>query len=101
MDVPGIVVIVAAHNEADRIEHTLGALNDAFPGARIVVADDASTDDTAAAVASVDPSSATTTCAPGKARPSAASVAGRRSASLWAATRITVSISGSSVARHA
>jgi glycosyltransferase involved in cell wall biosynthesis len=51
MDVPGIVVIVAAHNEADRIEHTLGALNDAFPGARIVVADDASTDDTAATAA--------------------------------------------------
>jgi len=48
MDVPAIVVIVAAHNEGDRIERTLAALNEAFPGARVLVADDASTDDTAA-----------------------------------------------------
>jgi glycosyltransferase involved in cell wall biosynthesis len=48
MDVPPIVVIVAAHNEADRIEHTLGALRDVFPDARLLVADDASTDETAA-----------------------------------------------------
>jgi glycosyltransferase involved in cell wall biosynthesis len=48
MDVPEIVVIVAAHNEADRIELTLGALRDVFAGARVLVADDASTDDTAA-----------------------------------------------------
>src|SRR6185503_15980574 len=48
MDVPAIVVIVAAHNEGDRIEQTLGALAEAFPGARVLVADDASTDDTAA-----------------------------------------------------
>jgi glycosyltransferase involved in cell wall biosynthesis len=48
MDVPRIVVIVAAHNEADRIEHTLGALRDVFPDARVLVADDASTDETAA-----------------------------------------------------
>jgi glycosyltransferase involved in cell wall biosynthesis len=51
MDVPAVVVIVAAHNEADRIEQTLAALNDVFPGARILVADDASTDDTAARAA--------------------------------------------------
>jgi glycosyltransferase involved in cell wall biosynthesis len=48
MDVPAIVVIVAAHNEGDRIERTLAALGEAFPGARVLVADDASTDDTAA-----------------------------------------------------
>jgi glycosyltransferase involved in cell wall biosynthesis len=48
MDVPAIVVIVAAHNEGDRIEQTLAALSEAFPGARVLVADDASTDDTAA-----------------------------------------------------
>jgi glycosyltransferase involved in cell wall biosynthesis len=48
MDVPAVVVIVAAHNEADRIEQTLAALHDVFPGARLLVADDASTDDTAA-----------------------------------------------------
>jgi glycosyltransferase involved in cell wall biosynthesis len=48
MDVPAVVVIVAAHNEADRIELTLAALAGAFPGARVLVADDASTDDTAA-----------------------------------------------------
>jgi glycosyltransferase involved in cell wall biosynthesis len=40
------VVIVAAHNEADRIGATLDALNRAFPGTEIVVADDASTDGT-------------------------------------------------------
>jgi len=48
MDVPAVVVIVAAHNEADRIEQTLAALRDAFPDARVLVADDASGDDTAA-----------------------------------------------------
>jgi len=51
MDVPAVVVIVAAHNEADRIEQTLAALEDVFPGARILVADDASTDATAARAA--------------------------------------------------
>jgi glycosyltransferase involved in cell wall biosynthesis len=40
------VVIVAAHNEADRIEATLEALAVAFPDAQIVVADDASRDGT-------------------------------------------------------
>ena len=40
------MVIVAAHNEADRIGATLDALNRAFPGTEIVVADDASTDGT-------------------------------------------------------
>jgi glycosyltransferase involved in cell wall biosynthesis len=42
-----LVVIVAAHNEADRIGATLEALAAAFPGAQIVVADDASSDGTA------------------------------------------------------
>jgi glycosyltransferase involved in cell wall biosynthesis len=40
------VVIVAAHNEADRIGATLEALAGAFPGAQVVVADDASSDGT-------------------------------------------------------
>ena len=40
------MVIVAAHNEADRIRATLEALARAFPGAQIVVADDASSDGT-------------------------------------------------------
>jgi glycosyltransferase involved in cell wall biosynthesis len=40
------VVIVAARNEADRIGRTLTALGEAFPGAHIVVADDASGDAT-------------------------------------------------------
>lgn len=40
------MVIVAAHNEADRIGATLEALAGAFPGAEIVVADDASSDGT-------------------------------------------------------
>ena len=38
--------MVAARNEADRIGETLSALGDAFPGAHVVVADDASEDAT-------------------------------------------------------
>jgi glycosyltransferase involved in cell wall biosynthesis len=41
------VVIVTAHQEADRLPLTLAALADAFPGAHVVVADDASSDGTA------------------------------------------------------
>ena len=40
------MVIVAAHNEADRIGGTLNALADSLPGAEVVVADDASSDGT-------------------------------------------------------
>jgi glycosyltransferase involved in cell wall biosynthesis len=40
------VIIVAARNEADRIGATLDALAAAFPGAEVVVGDDASTDGT-------------------------------------------------------
>jgi glycosyltransferase involved in cell wall biosynthesis len=42
------VILVAAHNEADRLPATLAALARAFPGAHVVVADDGSTDATAA-----------------------------------------------------
>lgn len=42
-------MVVSAWNEGDRIGATLAALGDAFPGARLVVADDHSTDGTAAA----------------------------------------------------
>jgi glycosyltransferase involved in cell wall biosynthesis len=46
--VPGeIAVLVTARNEADRLPETLAALREAFPGARLIVADDASTDATA------------------------------------------------------
>ena len=41
------MVVLAAHNEADRIGATLDALARAFPSAEVVVADDASTDGTA------------------------------------------------------
>jgi glycosyltransferase involved in cell wall biosynthesis len=41
-----VVVIVAARDEADRIAATLDSLKQAFPAARIVVADDASSDGT-------------------------------------------------------
>ncbi len=44
---PAIAVIVAARDEADRIEGTLRALRGAMPGAALWVADDASTDGTA------------------------------------------------------
>jgi glycosyltransferase involved in cell wall biosynthesis len=40
-------VIVTAHNEADRLPATLAALAAAFPGARILVADDGSRDGSA------------------------------------------------------
>ena len=42
-----LAVVVTAYNEADRLGETLAALADAFPGARVVVADDASEDGTA------------------------------------------------------
>lgn len=42
-----LTAIVAARNEGDRIAVTVGALRDAFPAARIWVADDASSDGTA------------------------------------------------------
>jgi glycosyltransferase involved in cell wall biosynthesis len=41
------IVVVAARNEADRIAATLAALEHAFPDARVVVADDDSSDETA------------------------------------------------------
>jgi glycosyltransferase involved in cell wall biosynthesis len=43
------VILVAAHNEADRLPATLAALGRAFPDAHVVVADDGSSDGTAAA----------------------------------------------------
>jgi glycosyltransferase involved in cell wall biosynthesis len=44
---PDLAVIVTARNEADRLGATLGALREAFPGAELWVADDASEDATA------------------------------------------------------
>jgi glycosyltransferase involved in cell wall biosynthesis len=43
---PEIAVVVSAYNEADRLGDTLAALGEAFPGARVIVADDFSTDST-------------------------------------------------------
>jgi glycosyltransferase involved in cell wall biosynthesis len=43
-----VLVIVAAHNEAERIAATIAALAEAFPGAPVWVADDGSSDATAA-----------------------------------------------------
>jgi glycosyltransferase involved in cell wall biosynthesis len=45
----GLAAIVAACNEADRVGDTVTALRRAFPGARVWVADDASSDGTAEA----------------------------------------------------
>lgn len=42
------IVLIAARDEADRLPATLAALAQAFPGARVVVADDGSADATAA-----------------------------------------------------
>lgn len=44
-----VVVIVSAYNEADRLPATLAALRETFPRARLIVADDHSTDGTDAA----------------------------------------------------
>ena len=41
------IIIVTAHEEAERLGATLAALASAFPGARVIVADDGSTDATA------------------------------------------------------
>jgi glycosyltransferase involved in cell wall biosynthesis len=41
-----VVVIVAARDEADRITATIAALKETFPGARVIVAADASSDGT-------------------------------------------------------
>jgi glycosyltransferase involved in cell wall biosynthesis len=41
------IIIVTAHEEADRLPDTLAALESAFPGAHVIVADDGSTDATA------------------------------------------------------
>ncbi|UTI65680.1 glycosyltransferase [Paraconexibacter antarcticus] len=43
---PDVIIIVTAYNEGDRLTATVAALRDAFAGARILVADDHSTDDT-------------------------------------------------------
>jgi glycosyltransferase involved in cell wall biosynthesis len=43
---PEIAAIVSAHNEEERLGDTLAALRAAFPRARLIVADDASTDRT-------------------------------------------------------
>ncbi|MEA2441135.1 MAG: hypothetical protein QOH76_2559 [Thermoleophilaceae bacterium] len=43
---PEIAVIVSAYNEAERLGETLGAIREAFPGARVMVADDHSDDAT-------------------------------------------------------
>lgn len=43
-----LAVVIAAHDEADRIGATVTAVRDAFPGATVVVADDGSSDGTAA-----------------------------------------------------
>ena len=48
MDTSQLAVVIAAYNEGDRIADTVGALSSAFPGAKIFVADDGSTDDTVA-----------------------------------------------------
>ena len=40
------IVIVTAHDEADRLGETLAALSGAFPSARVIVADDGSEDGT-------------------------------------------------------
>ena len=45
---PRTVVVVCAHDEAEALPATLSALRGAFPGARVVVADDASRDATPA-----------------------------------------------------
>jgi glycosyltransferase involved in cell wall biosynthesis len=51
---PEIAAVVAAHNEEERLADTLAALRVAFPGARLIVADDGSTDRTPEIARSAD-----------------------------------------------
>lgn len=51
MNTSQLAVVIAAYNEGDRIAATVEALRSAFPGAKIFVADDGSSDDTAARAA--------------------------------------------------
>ena len=46
-----LAVVIAAHDEADRIGATVAAVREAFPGADVIVADDGSADETAAVAA--------------------------------------------------
>ena len=46
-EAPRLVAIVSAYNEGDRIAAAVAGLDEAFPGARVLVADDGSTDATA------------------------------------------------------
>jgi glycosyltransferase involved in cell wall biosynthesis len=48
MDASRLAVVIAAHDEADRIGATVTAVLEAFPGALVVVADDGSGDATSA-----------------------------------------------------
>jgi glycosyltransferase involved in cell wall biosynthesis len=48
---PRRVVVIAARNEEERIVATIASIKTALPGARLVVADDGSTDTTAALAA--------------------------------------------------
>lgn len=55
MDAEPVICLIAARDEAPRIAATLQALAGAFPGARLIVADDHSQDDTAAVAAGAVP----------------------------------------------
>lgn len=49
MDASRLAVVIAAHGEEDRIGATVQAVREAFPGSRVVVADDGSGDHTTGA----------------------------------------------------
>lgn len=49
MDASRLAVVIAAYGEEDRVGASVTAVREAFPGARVVVADDGSPDDTAGA----------------------------------------------------
>ena len=122
------IVIVTAHDEADRLGETLAALAAAFPGARVLVADDGSTDGTAAVAAqagaevvrservigkggaatlaarrvlsrALEPDPPVFVLVDGDLAASAASVSPRRSASLKALTMMIVSLAIAALTR--
>ena len=49
MDASRLAVVIAAYGEEDRVGASVAAVRKAFPGARVIVADDGSPDDTAGA----------------------------------------------------
>jgi glycosyltransferase involved in cell wall biosynthesis len=88
-DPPERIVIVTARDEADRIQQTIAAVHEAFPGARVLLAESGSRDGTAALAARVGAEVVPTT-ARRKGKGRSATTAARRALASVGADRATV-----------